>query len=434
MNKFTVGAALLLLTPLASAQEVPPTPAPAEQAARATFSARMTALATKGDWHSIITEGRAWQGSHPADSNGWWSAGDGAYNLGDIDAAIRDYSKADAMDGGSAPYDHFINARRIRAQYPHLQLKPLQFVTGDVMKHQAVWHDKGAALLKAKRYDDIEHTARDLQKSGATNAEGMPSLRYFFEGLCGKHDGTPTPQSALAAWKVARPNSNLARIVAIQCWTDAAWRIRGDGYANTITPEMSQDMNDALAHAFADIKALPATAYDSPLAFDVCQGWAQLSGLPRESLDALFKEGAAKFPNYLPLYRSRGILLMTRWFGAPGELEAFVTHRADALGGTKGDIFYARMIWTQVGYYGDIWKETAFSYDRFKRGITALCKAQPDSVWAANTLMNFAQRHNDDAPVKAFFASPRGYLIDKQWWTEKGKVRLPELRMQYLAQ
>ena len=115
MKKSLLLAALLLLSPIVWAQVPPPTPTPAEKAARAGFAARMTVLATKGDWHSVIAEGRAWQRSHPTDSNGWWATGDGAYNLGDIDAAIRDYSKGDAMDGGGAPDQHFINARRIRA-------------------------------------------------------------------------------------------------------------------------------------------------------------------------------------------------------------------------------------------------------------------------------------------------------------------------------
>ena len=313
-----------------------------------------------------------------------------------------------------------------------MQLKPLQFVRSEIKVQEAQWDAKGTALLTAKRYDEIERIAHDLQHSNAHSAKGTPFLRYFFDGLCSNKDGTPTPQTALSAWKAARPKSNLARIVAIQCWTKTAWRIRGGGYANTITPAMSQDMNDALGYAYSGIKTLPKAAFDSPLAFDVAQSWGQLSGAPRAALDDIFKEGARRFPNYQPLFRMRAILLMPRWFGEPGELEAYVTHRADALG-AKGDIFYARMIWTHMDYYKDVWKETAFSYDRFKRGMIAICKEEPNSVSTPNALMTIAWNHDDTTTVQAFFASPRGYLIDEWWWNAAQKITLSASRMDYLA-
>lgn len=77
---------------------------------------------------------------------------------------------------------------------------------------------------------------------------------------------------------------------------------------------------------------------------------------------------------------------------------------------------------------------SSFSYARFKRGMNAICKAQTNPVSASTALMAIAMNHNDDQTVKAFFASPRGYLIDEFWWNEDDKHKLSAWRMEYLAQ
>ena len=433
MKKAFVLAASLLLAPIAWAHDFVASPDPVENAAREEFSGRMGAFNDKGDWPALLQSGIEWQQLHPTDPNGWYTTAWASYNLGDVDTAIRDYAKADQMEPPTQPNQLLDNARKARAHYPNLKLKPLQFVGGDASKQESEWQDKGIALLAAKRYDEIEKVARDLQRDNANTVKGKPLLECFFEGLCASEDPLPKRQSRVAAWKTARPNSALARIVGVQLWTDEAWHFRGEGEVDTITPAMQEGVNANVARGLANLQLLPKNAFESPLAFNVTLSWGQIASAPREFFDTTFAAGIGKFPDYYELYTQQEYLLMTRWYGKPGEMEALVARRADALGGERGDIFYARLVWSQISSYDNVWRDTAFSYPRFKRGMRALAKARPDSISVSNALLRGALYEDDFAVQKEFFTSPSGHIIDGSQWSAANRNLVPNLRMQALA-
>ena len=272
--------------------------------------------------------------------------------------------------------------------------------------------------------------AADLQKSGAATVTGRPYLTTFFRQLT---TGDPDDQAAIAAWRAARPRSDLARVAEIDMWTNAAWRARGNGTAADITKTGGQTMSDALDKAAQAIDQLPASALSSPLTFVALQNWAQLSGIGREFQDAIFTEGTAKFPAYNTLYYQRIEFLMPRWYGAPGDVTAMIAARADQIGGIEGDMFYA-MALAEGTSVMPISKDNPYDVTRANRGLAALRARHPDSITLRSAQLSLGfdeafgtpQRLNWEL-AKAAFAEPNGNQLDATW----GNFESPEYRVSY---
>ncbi len=389
----------------------------AEDTTPAAFAARMKALDAKGDWPLILRSGQEWQKSHPDDPTGYFAAARAAYMLGEIDLSIAAWEKLIEKDPNSAANGAgwLKTARAVRRNYPDLKLNPLEFKAGDAGIEAYQWAQKGAALLKAKQYDEIEKTAATLQKSNASNAKGSPQLGFFFDGLTEIDADFAARQGRIAAWRAARPNSHLARLAAIQIWTDAAWKARGTGYASTITPAMSAQIDAAIAQGGQRLKALPEAAFaQTPLAFKVALDWSQLAGAPREILDDLFRAGTAAFPDYLPLYRTRANQLLPRWFGERGEWEAMAKARADQIGGEEGDVFYARIIWSLAEFL-NLPQESNFDYARTARGLELLHRRHPASVSVASARLELAYQAKDWKTARQLLTAPGGHVLDVSW-------------------
>lgn len=411
-----------------------------EGAARAQFAARMKALDAKGDWKTILQSGQQWQKSHPDDPTGYFAAARAAYMLGEIDVSIAAWEKLLAKDPASAQNGAgwLKTSRAVRRNYPNLKLKPFQFVQGDAAIEAVQWQRKGAALLAAKKYDEIEKTAATLQKSKAADAKGSPHLTLFFDGLYGSTTANVAAhQKRIAAWRAARPQSHLARLAEIQMWTGAAWRARGNGFSSTITPAMSAKMDAALAKGTQSLKNLPEAAYAaSPLAVEVALDWAQLSGAGREFLDELFSVGTENFPDYLPFYRIRANQLLPRWFGEPGEWQAMAKQRADQIGGDNGDIFYARVIWSLSNFFGNLPEEGAFDYERARRGLEILHRRHPNSLSVSSARLELAYQSKDWKTARQLFIAPNGHVLDVSWqrWKDvAGQTDFAEQRMLLLG-
>lgn len=413
----------------------------AEATARAEFAARMKDIDAKGDWQALLKSGQEWQISHPDDPTAHFATARAAYMLGEIEVSIAAWEKLVAMDPLSAPNGArwLKTARDVRRNFPALKLKPLEWKQGDAGAEAIQWTQKGAALLAAKSYDEIEQTAATLQKSKAANIKGSPHLSLFFDGLCAvQNKDYEAHQGQIAAWRAARPKSYLARLAEIQGWTDTAWHARGTGFASTITPEMSAKIDAALKKGTQALENLPETAFSaSPLSFEVALDWGQLSGAPREFLDEMFTVGTTTFPDYLPLYRIRAYQLLPRWFGEPGEWEAMTQKRADQIGGQNGDVFYGRVVWSLLDLVPNLAQESNFDYERAQRGLEILHKRRPDSISVSSARLVLAYKSKDWKTAQQLLSVPHGHILDSSWplWNRlAGQKNFAEQRMLILGE
>ena len=266
------------------------------------FAGRAADLRRVGDWNQLGDIGRVRRTAHPEQTVGWNAEALGAYGNGDVAAAIAAWQNAPDLKTIPDGPELLATAQAVERNYPGQSFQPAQFVDSDVKTERLHWQNVAADLLKAKDYDAIEARASELQKSGQTDAMKQPFLQSFFEGLSLATPKSQTMEQIVKEWRAARPNSTLARLAEIDLATATAWDARGNGYANSITPAMSQNIDDSLARGAQTINELPASASDSPLMFGVLQRWGQLGGDGRPFLDAIYREGTGRFPHYLPIF------------------------------------------------------------------------------------------------------------------------------------
>ena len=398
------------------------------------FAGRVADLRQTGDWNQMIAVGRARRAAHPDESVAWHAEALGAYGNGDVAAAIAAWKSAPDLATIPGADELLATAQAVQRNYPGQSFQPAQFVDSDTKIERLRWQNKATDLLKAKDYDAIEATASELQKSGQTDAMKQPFLQSFYEGLALAGSESQPLEQIAKEWRAARPNSILARLVEIDLSTSAAWDARGGGYADSITPAMSQNISDALERGAQVIAELPPAANESPLTFTVLLRWGQLGGDGRPFLDAVYHEGNARFPNYLPIFKSRVIDLLPRWFGAEGELIQSLQAYADQIVGAEGDGAYALGIVTIDNYEKDVPHDDA----RFWRGLDALRASSPDSTALRTLQLYYGElqgvRDGNYEHIKGALSEPKGYILDNLWYGKPSqRAYFGEYRMKMLA-
>ena len=151
---------------------------------------------------------------------------------------------------------------------------------------------------------------------------------------------------------------------------------------------------------------------------------AMLGQDSRESYKEIFAEAVHTYPSYTPFYFMKVWHLQTRWYGGPGEWEAFAKESADRVGGEAGDILYAQILWYvhDNRFYGNPLGQTAIEWPRARRGFEAIRHRYPDSVFALNEycfLSGLAP--GDRAPLMRQLFGELGNRVDLKVWktTEK---------------
>ena len=234
----------------------------------------------------------------------------------------------------------------------------------------------------------MDALAAELRTTGARFPGGDSKLRmFYFHGTYKVRDkGTPLawPRQIrqLREWAAARPGSVTARIGLAYGLLGYAWDARGGGYASSITDSAEALMAARLLgadSALAAARVLPVT----------CPGWwqvalkvADMKGVRGAEWERLYQEAIAQAPDSEAYYLYKAAHLLPRWYGRPGEWEAYADSVADALPPPEGDKMYARMAWYVMWQTGsdDYFKDNHLSWPRVNRGYDEMIRSFPESV------------------------------------------------------
>jgi len=136
-------------------------------------------------------------------------------------------------------------------------------------------------------------------------------------------------------------------------------------------------------------------------------------------MEAVFKKGVELDPDYQQLYESKAYFLLPRWYGEPGEWEAFAQQTADARGGEEGDILYMAIARSQAATEGaEFFRNTRISFPRMKRGFEASLRRYPDYVWEMNSYCYFACIAGDRDTARQLFQKI-GDRWEKEVWRQR---------------
>ena len=147
----------------------------------------------------------------------------------------------------------------------------------------------------------------------------------------------------LEQWVASNPKSIAAHIALGQFWWNVGYKHRGTGYADSVgffqwISSFGAMYRAKSAMAEIDSRADPHGRY---LLMEIAQNDFSLFDNKRKSLDDSYREAVEAYPAYFHFYSQRAEILQVRWYGQPGELEAYEASLATSPGGDAGLVAYS---------------------------------------------------------------------------------------------
>jgi len=307
--------------------------------------------------------------------------------------------------------------------------KTPKLVVGEdkIYREWAAAYNHVRTLFNKSNFGQLEKLANTDRATKAKFGNGEWKIFTFYDCLrCSDKDPDATWQlhaQILQAWEKALPNSITARVAYAEYLTDYAWHARGGGYADTVTPAGALLFIARLGEArkvLEDAKTLTAK----------CPMWGLervivalgQGDMDRAGFDKLFAEIKQADPQFWPDDVERGIYLLPRWYGNPGDWEtAAEKEAADPNGaGWEG---YTRVILGLACFHDNIFLETTASWPKTKDGFELMRKEYPDSLQVLSNYCKLACMAGDKTEAKALFVELSGRISPSVWTNRANFVK-----------
>lgn len=222
----------------------------------------------------------------------------------------------------------------------------------------------------------------------------------------------------LQRWTAAKPESVTPRVALGSAYLRYAWKVRGHGYSNTVTPEAGKLFGDRIEQARAVLEQAQALPVQDPQLYRNLLEVALTQGWSRGQEEQLFLQATARDPQYFYFYIGQANYLMPKWYGQPGDAEKFAQSAADQVGGAEGDFIYFHIAASEnccrSAQLPDL------SWDRVKRGFAALEQLYGSTNQLRNVAAYMAVAHDDNEFAQQLFARI-GNDWDATVWHSKEK-------------
>ncbi len=284
-------------------------------------------------------------------------------------------------------------------------------------------------LLNAGNYAEIEKRMAQYRSSREEFIDGRSKLALFYGGLVSVRNSATDAdwqklEKRLLDWRKKHPKSVTAQVAVAMTYYHGAHLARGEDYSDKVKPEQWELMQKRLELGVEALTAaIPVKAK--------CPGWYLaaldllfLEGVEREAFDAVTDEGVDRFPHMTDYHRSQVHSLMDRWYGEPGDWQAYAARIADRKKGQAGDILYARCVWYLITMVDsrNAPELQQFDWKRTKRGFDLLI-LQPESHAASGAFAVAAWLKRDRATLKQLFEKQIGNHIDFAVWRSKDQFK-----------
>ena len=294
----------------------------------------------------------------------------------------------------------------------------LNGANGAVANEEAVpraggWANTIESDLIAEKFDELDRMADGYRLYKTRVPGGAWRLRQFYTVL-------DAPQltdkdsvehiTHLQHWMTARPNSITARVALATSLHRWAWVARGNGLANTVTPEgwrlFKERAQEALVvlQGSQDMQPMCPQWYSEMMTVGLALNWDG----NREK--EIFDRGVQFEPGYFYLDEQYANYLLPKWDGKPGEAVAFAKDAADRLGGDGGDELYFEIAPVLIKRGNGSFPVKEMDWARIQRGAQVVVTKYGSINRIPNELAFMAYKFNDAAVARQQFA-----LIGDRW-------------------
>jgi hypothetical protein len=277
-------------------------------------------------------------------------------------------------------------------------------------------------LFNSGRYADLDTLAEQLQQQRSRFKGGAWRLHVLFGTLSSPGSATATDAAwnahiaKLERWAQSSAASPTPRIALAQTYLRYAWKARGHGYANTVTPEGWALFQERVQSARSTLEQSAALAENSPHWYLEMQGVALDQQWDRAAFDALAARALAHEPGYQYFAISESNYLLPKWYGQRGDTEAYAAQVADRIGGGEGDAVYFQIA-AAINCCNRT-QASALSWARVLQGFAALESLYGSTNRERNVMAYLALRGGDAATAQQLFARIGNDWSESVWKTK----------------
>jgi hypothetical protein len=232
-------------------------------------------------------------------------------------------------------------------------------------------------------FDKLEKIAEEARAGKGVFDNGSWKIYQFYTSLTCREE-EPEEMWQLhdrihLAWTAAKPDSITAKIAHADFFVAYAWHARGHGYADKVTKENWKLFATRLTKAVKILDDAKKLQPKDPYFWTVLLAAGQGLGWEKENFDAIVAEAVAQDPCFFSVDQTRANMLLPRWFGQPGDWEAYAQQASERPNGLGAEI-YARIVMHLSGYYDNVFSETKASWPRTREGLLMMRKKYPKSI------------------------------------------------------
>jgi hypothetical protein len=280
--------------------------------------------------------------------------------------------------------------------------------------------------LKQRNFDELEKTAKEARIGKGRFAGGVWKLFDFYLAVGRIPDGEPSTEAAWTArlatlkiWESAHPESATARIALAETYVNYAWHGRGSGSADRVSRRQWKLLRERAELARSILIEAARLKERCPYWYEAMQHVSQVQGWDKSDARELMQQAALFEPDYYHYYREFAYYLEPRWYGEPGEAEAFAEEISNRVGGQQGDFLYfeiASLLTCQCN--PDPAHMANLLWPKIQRGYAALDQLYGVSNLKRNRFAYMAYL-GGDGPVAGVVLTQIGDNWDKEIWGSK---------------
>lgn len=261
------------------------------------------------------------------------------------------------------------------------------------------------SLLNKENYDELDKIGDNFVSSKESLGDGFWKLDYFSTALDGKYNTKEKryQQRALdlSRWLAKKPHSPIARVALAQCHIYNAWAVKLAESA----PNKGADklFHERITKAKELLNADPDISKKNPIA-DLAYLRIAVAERNREKFDQIIANSHKQWPDYYCLDTWVYKFLWPQWLGKKGDPDKFIVSRSDEIGGAKGDMEYARLVWQKQENIPDLFEDgSLLKWSRVKSGFKQIFAQYPQDIEPRISFIELTFRAHDQEAIKEAF-------------------------------
>jgi hypothetical protein len=293
-------------------------------------------------------------------------------------------------------------------------------------------------LFDDRRWDELNSIASRLRSQRLRFQGGSWQLHVLYTILSTTGSKTATDAAwgaqiaALQEWIRHNPSSPTPRIALADAYENFAWKARGGGLGDTVTPMGWKLFRQRIEKARVALVQAEIISRDDPEWYDAMLVVANAQSWRGDQAGALVDKALSREPGYYYVARDAAEFLLPKWNGIPGGTQRFAWKVADKIGGAEGDatyFFIAEYVLVIQDCSCPGSHARGMSWPRIRKGYAAIERLYGTNDVELNAMASLAVRAGDSQTAQQAFTKI-GNNWNKDVWGSKA-IFDAERRMAY---